>query len=75
MDEADIANDRAEQFTAEALRNLRKQADTTPSTGICKSCGESIETERLKVNPAARLCCDCAEEEETARKRAQRLGG
>jgi len=75
MDEADLANDRAEQFTADALRTARLKVDVTPSTGICQSCGETIEQERLQVNPTARLCCDCAAEEEVARKRAQRVGG
>ena len=76
MDEIDVANDRAEQFIAEALKQARPtKAGMTPSTGTCLSCQERIEAERLQANPAARLCCDCAAEEEAARKRAQRVGG
>ncbi len=75
MDEADLANDFAEKFAADALRLARAQMDAAPSTGICKSCQAVIEPERLHANPAARQCCDCAAEDEAARKRAQRLGG
>ena len=75
MDEADLANDRAEQFTAEALKLARAKMDATPSSGICESCRDAIEAERLHANPAARLCCDCAEEEEADRKRRQKVGG
>ncbi len=75
MDEADLGNDRAEQFIANALEAARARVAGTPSTGVCRSCLERIEPERLQVNPAARLCCDCAAEEEMTRKRAQRVGG
>ena len=75
MDEADLANDFAEKFAADALRAARAQMGTVPSTGVCQSCQAVIEPERLHANPAARLCCDCAAEEEAARKRAQRVGG
>jgi phage/conjugal plasmid C-4 type zinc finger TraR family protein len=75
MDEIDLANERAEQFTADAVRAARVRKAFSPSTGICQSCHERIEAERLRANPTARLCCDCAAEDEAARKRAQRLGG
>jgi len=75
MDEADLANDRAELFTSEAVRAARAKLDRTPSTGVCKSCSEVIESERLRANPAARLCRDCAAEDEAARKRTRRVGG
>ncbi len=75
MDEADVANDRAEQFIAEALKAARLKKDEAPSTGVCRSCEELIEVERLQANPAARLCAGCAVEAEAARKRAQRVGG
>ena len=75
MDEIDIANEWAEQFTADAVRARRAQKDTAPSTGVCQSCQDVIEPERIRANPAARLCHDCAAEIEAARKRAQRLGG
>jgi RNA polymerase-binding transcription factor DksA len=75
MDEIDEANDKAEQFNTAAVRAARVKADTTPSSGICQSCREPIEPERLRANPAARLCRDCAAEDEAARKRARRVGG
>jgi len=74
MDEVDLANDRAEEFTANALRVLRAQKDLRSSTGYCHSCNEKIEVERLIVNPSARHCCDCAAEDELDRKRAKRIG-
>ncbi len=74
MDEADLANEKAEQFAADALRQICQRAEQPPSTGICRSCGETIEPERLAVNPTAHLCRDCAIEEEEARKKAHRLG-
>ena len=75
MDEVDLANDRAEQIISDAVRAARAKANTSPSNGICQSCGEQIEEQRLRANPSARLCCDCAAEEEAARKRVQRVGG
>jgi len=75
MDEADLANDRAEQFTTDALKLARAKMDAAPSTGICQSCRDAIEVERLHANPAARLCRDCAAEEEADRKRRQKVGG
>jgi len=74
MDEADVANDRAEQFVSDALRALRARVETARSSGVCQSCQDAIEPERLQANPAARLCRDCAAEDEAARQRARRLG-
>ena len=74
MDEADLANDRAEQFVSDALRALKSRAEPVQSSGICQSCHDAIEPERLQANPAARLCRDCATEDEAARQRARRLG-
>jgi RNA polymerase-binding transcription factor DksA len=75
MDEIDLANDKAEQFNADAVRAARAKSEAAPSSGICQSCHDAIEPERLRANPAARLCRDCAAESEAARKRAQRTGG
>ncbi|MBI2235445.1 MAG: TraR/DksA C4-type zinc finger protein [Magnetospirillum sp.] len=75
MDDADLANDRAEQFNAEAVLAARAKMDTAPSTGICQACHEGIEPERIQANPTAQLCRDCAAEAEAARKRFQRVGG
>ena len=75
MDEVDVANAKAEEFTADAVRAARAKLDMAPSNGICRSCEEAIEPERLRANPSAHLCCDCAAEEEAARKRAKLIGG
>jgi phage/conjugal plasmid C-4 type zinc finger TraR family protein len=75
MDEIDEANDRAEQFNAEAVRAARAKLYTAPSSGICQSCGDEIEPERLRANPTARSCRDCASAEEAAKRRARRVGG
>jgi len=75
MDDADLANDKAEQFNSDAVRAARAKMDATPSNGICESCRDAIEPERLHANPAARLCCECAADEETDRKRRQKVGG
>ncbi len=32
--------------------------------GICKSCGRSIDNERLEARPSVTLCVDCKEEDE-----------
>lgn len=75
MDEADIANDKADQFVADALaRAARAKAEAPPSSGTCCSCQDSIEPERIKANPHARLCQECAAEEEAERKRVKRIG-
>jgi DnaK suppressor protein len=34
------------------------------SFGICESCGDPIEPERLKARPIATLCIDCKNEQE-----------
>jgi RNA polymerase-binding transcription factor DksA len=76
MDEVDLANDRAEQFNTDAVRAARAKMDAAPpSNGICDSCRDAIEPERLHANPAARLCCGCAAEEEADLKRRQKVGG
>ena len=74
MDEADLGNDKAEQFIAEALKQARSRSEATPSTGICRSCDVAIEAERLQANPFAQMCQDCAAEAEAANERARRLG-
>lgn len=74
MDEADVGNDRAEQFIAEALKLARSKIDLAPSSGVCLSCQELIEAQRLQADPAARLCAGCAVEAEVARERAKRVG-
>ena len=74
MDEVDQANEKAAQFVADAL-NARTKTTFVRSTGVCASCDERIEAERLQVNPGTNLCHACAEEKEAADRRASRVGG
>jgi RNA polymerase-binding transcription factor DksA len=57
------------------VRAARAKMDKPPSNGVCRSCHELIEPERLHANPSAHLCCDCAAEDEEQRRRAQKVGG
>ena len=45
----------------DALRRLYKEPDTF---GLCHSCGELIDFERLDALPHARYCIDCKKKEE-----------
>ncbi len=75
MDEIDRACERMENFTAAALQSvLNRLMDTPPSSGVCKSCHDVIDPQRLRANPKARHCRDCADEEE-ARSRRKALCG
>lgn len=74
MDEIDQANEKAEQFVADALK-ARTKKTFVRSGGVCASCNERIEVERLQVSPGTNLCHDCAEEKEAADRRALRVGG
>ncbi|HSV30356.1 MAG TPA: TraR/DksA C4-type zinc finger protein [Candidatus Omnitrophota bacterium] len=75
MDEIDFATERAEAFTRVALNAvLARVGEAGPSSGICRSCREPIEAERLRANQHARLCRECAAEEEAHSQRARRCG-
>ena len=74
MDEIDVAAERTEYFNAAAIRTALSSRQTRPSTGICVSCQDDIEAERLRANPHALHCCDCANEEEALRRRARLCG-
>ncbi len=74
MDDIDFATERAETFNATALQMVLRRQSAAVSTGICLSCSEPIETERLEANPHARHCCDCAAEEEAVSRRVKRCG-
>lgn len=75
MDEIDFATERAEAFIKVALQAaLTRNAESERSDGVCKSCREPIESERLGANANARLCSECAAEEEASRQRARRCG-
>lgn len=75
MDEIDFATERAEAFTKVALQAvLARSGEGLPSTGICRSCNDEIEPERLRANAHAILCRECAAEEEAHRQRTRRCG-
>ncbi|WP_242442680.1 TraR/DksA C4-type zinc finger protein [Magnetospirillum sp. 15-1] len=44
------------------------------SSGVCKTCYEPIEPQRIAVNPHARHCSFCAAEEEAAERYARLCG-
>lgn len=75
MDEVDAANERAEYITNMAIQMARASQPPAPSSGICRSCGDSIESARLDANPSAPTCCSCAAEEDAERQRRRKLGG
>ncbi|MDO8607636.1 MAG: TraR/DksA C4-type zinc finger protein [Phaeospirillum sp.] len=74
MDDLDYAAERSEAFTESALRSVLGRMAGAPSSGVCRSCTDTIETERLRANPMARQCRSCAAEEEYLRHRSRRCG-
>ena len=74
LDELDYAAERAEVFAEAALRSVLGRMAGAPSSGVCRSCTDTIEPERLRANPMARLCSCCAEEEEHRHHRSRRCG-
>ncbi|TAN56022.1 MAG: TraR/DksA family transcriptional regulator [Magnetospirillum sp.] len=74
MDDLDYAAERAEVFTEAALRSVLGRLAGAPSSGVCRSCTDPIEAERLRANPMARLCSCCAADEEHHHQRSRRCG-
>jgi phage/conjugal plasmid C-4 type zinc finger TraR family protein len=74
VDEIDAANERVEHLTKAAIQTALDSRSRVPSSGICQTCGETIEPERLRANPYASDCRDCAAEEEAERQRLRRTG-
>ncbi|MGE5478734.1 MAG: TraR/DksA C4-type zinc finger protein [Bacteroidales bacterium] len=76
MDDIDCANERGQLYidSALAFHATLARRNAAPSTGVCRSCGELIERERLRVNAHARDCFDCASEHEVERLRVRRRG-
>lgn len=70
QDEADMA-ERTEEYqeNTEILNNLEERLkdindaltkiDKDEDYGVCESCGEKIENDRLEINPSARTCKVC----------------
>lgn len=74
MDELDLAAERIQAFDEVALHLVLNRSQGPLSSGVCRSCGERIESLRLKTAPHTRLCSDCAREEEQRAKRERRSG-
>lgn len=76
MDDIDCANERERIHidSALALHAALAQRHAGLSSGVCRSCGEVIERERLRANAHARHCYDCAADQEAERLRVRRRG-
>jgi RNA polymerase-binding transcription factor DksA len=74
MDEIDYATERMETFNVTALQSVLSRLNGPVSSGVCLSCCDPIEAQRLRANPHARYCGDCAAEEEEKALRARRCG-
>jgi len=74
LDDIDCATERSEVFTGAALKAVLGRMAGPLSSGVCQSCQDTIEPERLRANPRARLCAGCAAEEEASRVRRRRCG-
>jgi len=59
-------HERDRQVLVQIDRALAKIA--TGTFGQCESCGERIDSKRLKARPFAVLCIDCMEEQEGPRR-------
>ena len=46
MDEIDAANERAEHLTNMAIQIALSRPSQAPSSGICRACGDPIESAR-----------------------------
>ncbi len=74
MDEIDAANEHAEHMTNMAIQIALSSQSRAPSSGICRVCGDPIESARLQANPSAPTCRDCAAAEDDKRQRRRKLG-
>ena len=62
MDNADMAQERAEKEEAERLKRLRIDVGISPM--MCCSCGKLIPEKRRLALPGTVHCVTCAEERE-----------
>jgi RNA polymerase-binding transcription factor DksA len=74
VDDIDCAAERVEAFREVALRVVLDRLSGPRSSGICQSCFETIEPERIELIPSARHCSYCAAEEEASFRLTQRRG-
>lgn len=72
MDEIDIAQERAQQYTDEAVAARRRGVEGVWD-GVereCADCGEPIPAARLRLVPGAVLCIECQRDREGVRGHA-----
>lgn len=74
LDDIDYATERNEVFTSAALQAVLSRLSGPPSSGVCRSCSDAIEPQRLRLAPNTSLCSDCAVEEEFIQRRTRRCG-
>ncbi|MBF0185990.1 MAG: TraR/DksA C4-type zinc finger protein [Magnetococcales bacterium] len=59
MDEVDFVQEQEERERQQAISLLLGQTNNTPSTGICRTCGQEIPARRLQALPSAQRCVTC----------------
>jgi DnaK suppressor protein len=65
MDEADLGNERAEQFLQAALSRRKLVSTEKPPKGRdCDDCGSAIPMKRLRAVPDAERCITCQNKED-----------
>ena len=75
-DNAAVDADAAEEVGHERIRVLKSEVDKTlirirkalsrinvGSYGVCATCGQMIDTDRLAIDPTAELCMSCAQKQ------------
>ena len=81
-DNAAVDTEAAEQFGHERVEAIRREVDKAlinvrkaltkikvGKYGLCESCGQMIDTDRLAIDPTVRLCLTCEKREEASRKK------
>lgn len=69
MDEMDYAQERAAEYTADALRDHWRQQPMGQGLSHCEECGDPIPEARRRAMPTARLCMPCQTDLETITRR------
>lgn len=73
MDDTDIASEREEAHRQSALAMTLRQRLAT-GNGICRLCGDAVESDRLKALPHTPHCSYCASDLEESRARMAKMG-
>ena len=72
-DEVDDASER-EEFHRQAAIALTIRQRLATGDGVCRICGDAVESDRLAVLPNTPHCSECATAVENDRAKASRLG-